>query len=325
MTEHVVIGVDAGGTSTRCAVVTRGGRLLAHGRAGGGNQYSSADPAGAFESALRAALADAGDITVDAAVFGVSGASVGDANAVRTVTGVWKALGLPGTPYVSDDIVIAFAAGSAADAGTVLIAGTGAVAAYVRDGAVARRCDGYGWLLGDEGSAVWIALAGLRAALASLDGRGRPTVLAQHLAGALKTTPGDTQAIVRAAYARPPAGLGELAPVVAAAAADGDTVAREIVAEASERLLTNLATVAPDPLDAAPVVFAGALLSTGPVADTVREGLRTRYGTTPRIAADGALGAAGLALRRSGAPESAHAQLLKPPAAGERPRGRTAN
>ncbi|CAM3842309.1 N-acetylglucosamine kinase [Nocardiopsis gilva] len=317
MTEHVVIGVDSGGTSTRCAVVTRGGQVLAHGRAGGGNQYSSADPAGAFESVLRAALADAGDITVDAAVFGVSGASVGDATAVRTVTDAWKALGLPGTPYVTDDIAIAFAAGSAAEAGTVLVAGTGAVAAYVRDGAVARRCDGYGWLLGDEGSAVWIALAGLRAALASIDGRGRPTVLAERLAAALESTPGDTQSLVRAAYARPPAELGELAPDVAAAATDGDTVAREIVADAAERLLTNLATVAPDPLGADPVVFAGALLSAGPVADAVREGLRTRHGTTPRVAVDGALGAAGLALRRSGAPESVHARLLEPLGEGE--------
>ncbi|MBB6170480.1 N-acetylglucosamine kinase-like BadF-type ATPase [Nocardiopsis mwathae] len=315
MTEHVVIGVDSGGTSTRCAVVTRDGRVLAQGRGGGGNQYSSADPGGAFVSALRAALADAGDVAVDGAVFGVSGAAVGHSRAVATVRGAWESLGLPGSPLVTDDIVVAFAAGSTADAGTVLIAGTGAVAAYVRDGAVARRCDGYGWLLGDEGSAVWIALAGLRAALASIDGRGRPTVLVERLAAALAIAPGDVHAIVRAAYARPPAELGGLAPEVVLAASGGDAVAGDIVAEAAERLLTNLAAVAPDPVGAEPVVLAGALLATGPVADAVHEGLRTRHGVAARTAGDGALGAAGLALRRTGAPASAHARLLAPAAA----------
>ncbi|RCV51693.1 BadF/BadG/BcrA/BcrD ATPase family protein [Marinitenerispora sediminis] len=319
MSVDVVIGVDAGGTSTRCAVVALDGRVLGRGRAGGANQYSSSDPGEAFRAALGEALAEAGDVAVVRAVFGVAGAAAsGHARAVATVRGAWSGLGLPGDPVVNDDIAVAFAAGSPEPAGLVLIAGTGAVAARVCDGEVLRRCDGYGWLLGDEGSAVWIGLAGLRAALAAIDGRGPATVLRDRLAHALGVPPGDPQAVIRAVHDRPPAELGRLAPEVMHAARAGDAAAAGIAEDAARRLLTNLASVAPATRPAGqaaepaaePVVLAGAVLAGGPVADAVRAGVRRRFGATPVSATDGALGAAGLALRQAGVPAAVHAALL---------------
>ncbi|MFC6005339.1 N-acetylglucosamine kinase, partial [Streptomonospora nanhaiensis] len=286
MVRHAVIGVDAGGTATRCVAVSLDGRVLGAGRGGGANPFSSADPAAALEGALRAALAEAGPVEVDHAVFGIAGsAAAGRPKAEEAMLRAWAAAGLGGRPRLTDDIAVAFAAGSAADAGTVLIAGTGAVAASVRAGAVVRRCDGYGWLLGDEGSAVWLGVAGLRAVLAAIDGRGPGTALGTRLAAALGVPAGDPQAIVRAAHGRPPAMLGALAPVVAGAADDGDAVAAGIAAEAAERLLATLGAVmaagadplstppapgsgtAPAPAPAAkapaPVVLAGSLLASG--------------------------------------------------------------
>jgi len=315
MTREVVIGVDAGGTATRCVVVGLDGELLGRGTGGGANQFSSPDPAAALEGAVRSAVRDArGGIAVRAAVFGMAGASAaGRARAVETARGAWRAAGLHGEPRVSDDIAVAFASGSAAAEGAVLIAGTGAVAASVRDGVVVRRCDGYGWLLGDAGSAVWIGLEGLRAALAAVDGRGGPTVLTERLADALDIAPGDPQEVIRVVYARRPAELGALAPEVTAAATGGDTEAARICERAAERLLESLAAAVPDPAPGLPVGFAGGVLAAGPVADRVRAGVRARFGTEPLSAADGALGAAGLALRGAGAPASAHARLIAAP------------
>ncbi|MFC4565893.1 N-acetylglucosamine kinase [Nocardiopsis mangrovi] len=310
MTRHVVIGVDAGGTSTRCVVATLAGEVVGYGRSGGANRFSSSDPEASLAAALGAATAGLTGIAVDQAVFGLAGASSGRARALELVERAWAAHGLPGSPHVTDDIAVAFASGSAASAGSVLIAGTGAVAARVRDGAVERRCDGHGWLLGDEGSAVWIGVAGLRAVLAAIDGRGPATALDTRLAAALGTAPGDAGAIVRAAHARPPAELGGLAPEVTGAAAAGDSVARGIVADAAGRLLADLEAVAPGADPGGPVVLAGALLAGGPVADAVRSGLRERRGVVPVQAVDGARGAAGLALRRAGAPAGAHAAVL---------------
>ncbi|MGI5120692.1 N-acetylglucosamine kinase [Marinactinospora thermotolerans] len=310
MSAEVVIGVDAGGTSTRCAVATREGRILARGSAGGANQYSSPDPAAALVAALRDALAGAGRVTVTGAVFGIAGASgPGRARAMESVLRAWGELGLPGTPHVSDDIAVAFAAGSTVSAGTVLIAGTGAVAARVREGTVTRRCDGHGWLLGDEGSAVWIGLAGLRAVLAAEDGRQGATVLAQRLPAALGIAPGDPQALVRAVHDRPPARLGELAPEVTRAAEEGDPQALRITVEAAGRLLAALEAVAPRPAE--PLVLAGSVLGEGPVAREVRAAVERRFGVTPIHAGEGVLGALGLALRRCGAGEEAHAALLE--------------
>ncbi|RNL85551.1 N-acetylglucosamine kinase [Halostreptopolyspora alba] len=311
MSEHAIIGVDAGGTSTRCVVATLDGTVVSRGRAGGANQFSSPDPAASLRAALGEALDTAGDVRVVGAVFGMAGASeAGHARAVETAVQAWSSLGLPGEPYVTDDICAAFAAGSVAEQGAVLIAGTGAVAAYVRDGTVAWRCDGDGWLLGDEGSAVWIALRGLRAVLAALDGRGRSTALRERLAAALEVAPGEREGVIAAAYSRHPADLGLLAPEVAAVAREGDPVARGIVAEAAEALLASLAVAAEGRLGTEPVVLAGSLLSEGPVAEAVRAGVRDRHGAVPLTANEGALGAAGLALRRCGAPVEAHTVLV---------------
>ncbi|MBB4930073.1 N-acetylglucosamine kinase-like BadF-type ATPase [Lipingzhangella halophila] len=318
MAEHAIVGVDAGGTSTRCVVAALDGTVLGCGRAGGANQYSSPDPAASLRAALDEALTAAGGVRVVGSVFGMAGASeAGHARATETATRAWNALEMPGEPYVTDDICAAFAAGSVADQGTVLIAGTGAVAAYVRDGAVAWRCDGDGWLLGDEGSAVWIALRGLRAVLAALDGRGRPTALRERLAAALEVPPGERERIIEAVYPRHPAELGLLAPEVTAVAGEGDAVAREIVAGAADALLASLTVAAGERFGADPVVLAGSLLSEGPVADAVRAGIRARHGAVPLRASEGALGAAALALRWAGSSLAARSTLLRaglPPA-----------
>ncbi|EOR70602.1 N-acetylglucosamine kinase [Thermobifida fusca TM51] len=323
MNEEVVLGVDAGGTHTRCLLVGLDGTIRGRGRAGGANQRSSADPAVSFINAVSASLREAGPVSVAAAVFGVAGAgAAGLATTEQTVLRAWRTLGLPGRPEVGDDIVVAFAAGTAEPSGAVLIAGTGAVAATIRDGRIERRCDGYGWLLGDEGSAVWLGIAGLRAALAALDGRGRATVLTERLAAALHVPAGSRQALIGAAYSMLPAELGSLAPRVCAAAEEGDAAAVEIVSTAASRLLESLAAVLAPPVQT-PVVLAGSVLREGPVAERVRTALRERYGVRPVTAAPGEYGAAALALRRTGRSAQLHAQLLaqaryapSPPAGG---------
>ncbi|MCW2905012.1 MAG: ATPase BadF/BadG/BcrA/BcrD type, partial [Streptosporangiaceae bacterium] len=290
--------------------------------------------------------------------------------AVAAARRAWCAAGLRGSPAVVTDIAVAFAAGSSAPEGIVVFSGTGAGAAAISDGAIKQRADGYGWLVGDEGSAVWLGKEAVRAVLAAYDGRGSPTLLTESVPRALlgtakltslgvpvarsarhghgfrtvrehsramaMTSPGVpsglasgvgagvtpmahsgatatlerpaaagnvavTQAIIKEVYGRPPAALGRLGPVVCAAATAGDPVARRIADEAAEWLLMDVAAVrsAIDDLSP-PVVMAGSVLGSGPVGDAVRAGLRERFAVDPTPAGDGAMGAAGLALRRLG-------------------------
>ncbi|WP_410050193.1 BadF/BadG/BcrA/BcrD ATPase family protein, partial [Actinomadura sp. CNU-125] len=97
----------------------------------------------------------------------------------------WQAMGLRGSPAVVTDIAVAFAAGTSRPKGIVVFSGTGAGAAVINDGTIVQRADGYGFLVGDEGSAVWLGKEAVRAALAAYDGRGSPTLLTDSVPRAL--------------------------------------------------------------------------------------------------------------------------------------------
>ncbi|WP_345964448.1 BadF/BadG/BcrA/BcrD ATPase family protein [Streptomyces sp. BRB040] len=84
---------------------------------------------------------------------------------------------------VTSDAVTAHAGALGGRAGVVLAIGTGSVAVGIgADGAYAR-VDGWGPLLGDDGSGARIGTAGLRAALRAHDGRGPATSLLNAAAG----------------------------------------------------------------------------------------------------------------------------------------------
>ncbi len=323
-TSSVVVGVDAGATGTRCLVVSEEGLVLRSGRAPGANQRSSGDAwAESLVQALRAALSGIDPERVAAGFFGVAGAGgAGAATARAAAVSAWRGQRLPGLPVVGMDIVAAFAAGSAAPEGLVLSAGTGAVAARIHTTSVVRRCDGYGWWLGDEGSAVWIGRAALRAVLGAMDGRDPGTALVdtvpRALLGQSAPPPGEdlAQALVARVYGAPPAELGGVAPVVDEAARAGDAVAHRILAEAAERLLHTLDSVrAGQAADGLPVVLSGSVLTRPTlVAELVAQGVRERYGVEPVRAHEGAVGAAALALRHhlgdTARARAAHEKLL---------------
>ena len=331
--------------------MTLTGAVAGYGTAPGANRNSGGDTAGSLSTALRAALGDLDPAQVINGVFGIAGAgAAGRPAAVQAANEAWSSCGVPGEPTVVTDIAVAFAAGTTAPSGIVVFAGTGAGAAAINDGTIVRRADGYGWLVGDEGSAVWIGKEAVRAALSAFDGRGRPTLLAESVPRAmlgsqfdrelvpsgsvpslfvgepsagsslvreeaagvgvvtrtrLETLTGSgrdalTQAIVKEVYSQPAAALGKLGPVVCAAAMAGDEVARRITDEAAEWLLLDVDAVRTAADVSAPVVMAGSVLGGGPVADAVRAGLRERFAAEPTVAGEGAIGAAGMALRRMG-------------------------
>jgi len=323
MSATLVVGVDAGATSTRCVVATLDGTVVGRGTAGGANRNSSGGELGrALRGALTAALASADPAAVRLGVLGGAGSAGRGRAAFRTAaTLAWHEAGLTGEVITVTDIEVAYAAGTAEADGVLLLSGTGALAARFAGGVLARRCDGYGWLLGDEGSAVWIALRALRAVLAALDGRGAPTVLVDRACARFGVEAGQrdregiAQELLAAGFATRPAALGGFAPAVSAAAEAGDPVAGRICAAAARRLLHTFDSVEPPP--SSPVVLAGAvLLSPGPVARAVRAGLVERTGAEPRVALDGAGGAAALAVARcTGAPVPApvHARLTGGP------------
>ncbi|RGC67218.1 Glucosamine kinase GspK [Micromonospora sp. MW-13] len=309
MSDTVVVGLDVGGTSTRALAVTLSGNRLGTGRAGGGNptSHGAERAAGELLAALRGALAGVDPARVRAGTIGLAGAGrlLADPAGRAAFDRAWRDAGLRCPYAVHGDALVAYASGTASTAGTVLIAGTGAIAAQVRDLRLDRIADGHGWLLGDAGSGFWLGREAVRRLLADLDAGREPGPLGRRALGELlggdevADRPRDTvDAVVQAVTRRPPVELARLAPLVVTSADEGEPVAAELIAEAAAHLAESVARIRPAGAQD-PVVLGGGLLTADtPLAVAVRRELARRWPGAPlRAAGDGAAGAAWLAAR----------------------------
>ncbi|MET8332510.1 BadF/BadG/BcrA/BcrD ATPase family protein [Streptosporangium canum] len=162
-----VLGLDVGGTSSRALLLDASGRRIGYGRAPGGNPaaHGTGTAAANIRRALEPALLGVDPAEVAGAVIGMAGVGALD----RAVFDrMWASVGLRCVPAVAGDLGVAFAAGTAEPRGTVLIAGTGAIAARIEDGEPVAVSDGLGWLLGDQGSGFWLGREAARAAVRGL-------------------------------------------------------------------------------------------------------------------------------------------------------------
>ena len=179
-----VLGLDVGGTSSRALLLDASGRRVGYGRAAGGNPAAHGTEAAAANigRALEPALRGIDPAQVAGAVIGMAGAGALE-RAVFDL--MWASAGLRPAPRVTGDLGIAFAAGTAEPCGTVLIAGTGAIAARIEDGEPTVIADGLGWLLGDEGSGFWLGREAARVAARALSRGEAGGRLVRLVAGAL--------------------------------------------------------------------------------------------------------------------------------------------
>ena len=303
-----VIGLDVGGTSTRAVVTDLDGRALGTGRAAGANPTAhGAERAGRrLAEALRGALKEVDPPAVLAGTIGIAGiARFRDDPAGRAaLDGAWQEAGLRCPYELVSDAVVGYAAGTDQPTGTILIAGTGAIATQIRDFAEDRVADGHGWLLGDAGSGFWLGRGAVRHALVDLDAHREPSPLTAEVLTALLGSPGvaarpreTAQALVQRANAGPPVALSELAPLVFATY-DTDAAARDLVREAASHLVRTVGVIRPS-ADATPIVIGGGLLTSDtPLAGTVMSALGRHWPAAPiSKAGDAATAAAWLAAR----------------------------
>ncbi|ACU70862.1 ATPase BadF/BadG/BcrA/BcrD type [Catenulispora acidiphila DSM 44928] len=323
--EALVLGLDVGGTSTRVLAVTPHGLRRGAGRASGGNPTGLGPEraAAALAEAVAQALTGLDPADVRHVVLGLAGGgalpSGEDMPGGEAFTRVWDQTGIRCPIEYEPDALIAFAAGTAAAEGSLLLSGTGAVAIAVKDRTMAARADGHGWLLGDRGSGFWLGRQAVLAAMAELDGEGPATVLTDLVIESLRLrgsspvagpasgadagadTPLTAREMVAAVMSEPPTALARLAPLLTAACEGGDAVAKAIADRAVEHLAATLTTVR-GPDATSPIVLAGSVLTNPtPVAERVRRMLRERWPDAEvSRALDGAAAAAWLALARIG-------------------------
>ncbi|MEV6449331.1 BadF/BadG/BcrA/BcrD ATPase family protein [Amycolatopsis sp. NPDC051716] len=300
------VGVDAGGTSTRAALVDAAGAVLGTGRGEGANPNAHAPEvaAGRIAGAITAALGAHDPGAVRACVVGMAGVSkLSDQDVAAVFAAAWTRIGLTCAVRTVADAEVAYASATPAPDGTVVVAGTGSIVGRIRKRRLAGTTGGYGWLLGDEGSAFWLGREAVRSTLEAL-GRGRPldglpsAVLTAALGPSGLDVRDDaarlaaSRALITAANAEAPVRLARFAPLVSAAHDAGEPAAREIVTRAAGFLAEN-ALAAREPGESTPVVLVGSVLTgASPVGELVR---RRLTGLEVLTSSDGVLGAAWLA------------------------------
>ena len=223
------IGLDAGGTKT-AALASRDGEPQ---RFDGPGAQLLRDGVEATASTLVALVeearqafggADVAGVAVGLAGAGRAGAREAGAAALRP-----RLDGAAGA--VTHDADVAYRAVWGDESGALALVGTGSfLAACTLDGE-ALRAGGWGAALGDDGGGAALGRAALRAVLAALDG-GPPTALVDRAAAEGLRTLDD---VVGAVYIekRP---LASFAPLLLAAAAEGDWTAESALARETNAL-----------------------------------------------------------------------------------------
>ncbi len=231
----IVVAIDGGQSSTLALVATTAGQILGAGLAGPSNHIH--EPGGmerlhhALHQSITLALQNAGRSVDD--VTHVCLGMTGAADEARQIVMQM----LPGSDVQAHfDMVTALAGASIAQPGVVVIAGTGSVAYGQLAGGRDARAGGWGWLIGDEGSAFSIGRAALQAATHAADGRGEATVLLKSLVDHFHMP---SLWEVRNAVYTPVitrAQIAGLATLVTAAAQQGDAVAIRLLDQAGRDL-----------------------------------------------------------------------------------------
>ena len=292
-----LLGVDAGGSRTTAVLADLNGRPLRTTETVGANPYScGVDQAfRTLEVAVEQLIDPADFAQVSACVIGLAGYSHADFR--ERFPFFITRFGWRDRCVVVPDLEVAFAAGTSAASGTLLLAGTGATAAKIVDHCVVRQVDGSGWLLGDEGAGFWLGREAVAAVLRALDGRAETTSMAEPVADALGVSL-KRSSLISAIYLEKPVRLARLAPIVTTAAAKGDGAALAIVHEAAARLTNSVAALSPFDADNRELVLAGGVLRTdNPLSQLVSTQLQDRFGMLVKLAENGAIGAVTFAAR----------------------------
>jgi glucosamine kinase len=163
------LGIDGGGTKTTCAVGDES-RLLATATAGGSNiiRAGKTQARESLHQSVHQACAAAGITPTQVARTCVGGSGAARPELAAIVRNILAEI-LSSPIDVVGDMEIALEAAFDTGPGVIIIAGTGSIG-YGRDrhGNTARA-GGWGFAIGDEGSAHWIGRAAVSAVLRAAD------------------------------------------------------------------------------------------------------------------------------------------------------------
>ncbi len=262
-----ILGIDGGGTKTVCVLIDTQGEVWARGEAGASNYQTIGinDTFKSIEAAIINTIIEVrkkidnirdnirNNIKITAICLGLAGvARIQDRELIESIVAdlqispnlcIEWALDLSQKIIVCHDALIALVGGIGSDVGIVVAAGTGSIVFGQNQQGITKRVGGWGYLLGDEGSAYKIAVTGLQMVMQSYDGRKKSThlleVFKKHLA--LQNMEDLVEVVYRRGWGVKE--IAALAIIVDNAALEGDEIANQIIDEAVQELVKATSVV----------------------------------------------------------------------------------
>jgi N-acetylglucosamine kinase-like BadF-type ATPase len=238
------LGIDGGGTKTRC-VLGDETSVLAKAMSGGCNmvRLGEVQAREALHAAIRhvCVIANIIPAQIRAICVGAAGAARPEiaAKVQRIVAEVVSEAASTKIEVVGDS-EIALEAAFGGGPGVIVIAGTGSIA-YGRDAAGnTARAGGWGFAVSDEGSGHWIGRRAIAAILSARD-QGRKTALTDMVLQAWQLDTIDE--LVQQANSTPPPDFPRLLRIVLRAVDEHDSIARDLLSDAAVKLAELAAIV----------------------------------------------------------------------------------
>ena len=239
------IGIDGGGTKTKCVLADDQLKILAEAEAGPTNPLAvGVDKSSEILFKLVQNVTRKTSVrSIEFVVIGLAGAGrkmiAGEIeNRLKLLT-KRKKVSIKNIKVLSD-VEIALEGAFAGAPGIILIAGTGSIVLGKNKNGKLFRAGGFGKVIGDEGSGYSIGKKALQSISKELDGRGSKTFLTTILSQKFGIKNRDD--LITAVYSSG-FDIARFAEHVIAAAQLGDKIARNILADESDELVCHIETL----------------------------------------------------------------------------------
>ncbi len=275
---HYWLGIDGGGTNCRAAVVDDEGTVLGEGRADAANfiRVGLAAAVRHVKQSVHEACTQAGiePAQITAACVGLAGTSHPDHHR-QMLAALKEALPISDIT-LETDARVALAGATGNQPGVVVIAGTGSIACGINARGRFARAGGWGPAMGDEGSGSYIGRRALEAVVMAYDYRGEPTAMMEPILRHFGvSSPPELSPVIYDAPDKAMREIADLSRIVARAAREGDSAAKEILTDAAIELARAAAAVIEQlrmENDSFQVAYVGGVFEAGePILKPMRE------------------------------------------------------
>ena len=255
---QLYLGVDGGGTKTRCLVVNEEGEYVGSAIAGPSNLTTNSEDivAQSLKSACRKALLGVADEPheIRAACFSLAGSAAPERQATLQDILAQLPFSFALKPILTTDVEAALNGAFLGKPGCILIAGTGSICMSIDNSGLQNRAGGLGAKLGDEGSGGWIGKQAILTAKQQAPDESLRSAV-EHALAVPDITSFDSDSCTTRQIAA-------ISPEVFMLAEDGDAPSRKIMRDAINELVKLVQAVkAKTDIDELPLALTGGLIS----------------------------------------------------------------